>query len=97
MEKFTPRKKIYTDAVLGLLDKKSGMCLGCFLASQSNALISGPTQRSNPKFPTQPIHPTYSSEACLPIYIKDRKSFKNSNNALWQSSMGGVTFRNSNF
>ena len=29
-------------------------------------------------------NPTYSSEACLPIYMKDRKSFKKSNNAMEQ-------------
>ena len=48
------------------------------LASQSDALIVAPHRDPNPS-----IHPsTYSSEACLPIYI--RKSFKNSYNAMEQ-------------
>ena len=42
------------------------------LASQSDALLIAPHRDPNP---TQP-NPTYSSEACMPIYImNDRKSF----------------------
>ena len=43
---------------------------------------SRPTQR----FPTQSHPSTYSSEALEPIYMKDRKSFKNSDNAMEQES-----------
>ena len=52
---------------------------GVLLELRSDALIVAP--HSDPTHPS--IHPsTYSSEACMPIYMKDRKSFKNSDNAM---------------
>jgi len=50
-------------------------CLFMLLASQSDALIVPPHRDPS-------IQPTFSSEALKPIYMKDRKSFKNSDNAM---------------
>ena len=47
------------------------------LASRSDALIINPHRDLIPSNPS-----TYSSEAHMPIYMKDRKSFKNSDNAM---------------
>ena len=47
------------------------------ISTAKRCSYSHPTQRSQ-----NPIQPTYSSEALKPIYMKDRKSFKNSDNAM---------------
>ena len=49
------------------------------LASRSDALIIAPHRDPDPD---PDPDPTYSSEACMPRYMKDRKSFKNSDNAM---------------
>ena len=51
-----------------------------FISIAKRCSYSRPTQWSNPI----PTHPTFSSEACMPWYMKDRKSFKNSDNAMKQ-------------
>ena len=54
-----------------------GLFVCLLLASQSDALKVAPYR----DFPS--IQPsTYRSEACMPCYIMDRKSFKNSDNAM---------------
>ena len=60
------------------------LSLLAFLASQSDALILVARHRSNQ--PSIQPNPTYSSEALKPMMdrMKDRKSFKNSDNAMEQ-------------